>query len=76
MATTIATNHLVGSHDVAAALSAGYRAAFAIAGGGLVVGALLALALPKLPVATASAPLTALEEVLEDAGEPQVAFEG
>ena len=76
VATTVATNHLVGAHDVAAALTAGYRAAFAIAGGGLVVGALLALALPKLPVAAASAPVTALEEVLEEAGEPLVAFDG
>ena len=76
VATTIATNHLVGNHDAAAALTAGYRAAFAIAGGGLVVGALLALALPKLPLATAGAPVTALEEELEEAGEPQVAFEG
>ena len=63
---TVATNHLAGSHDVAAALSTGYRAAFAIAGGGLVVGVLLALALPKLPVATTSAPVTALQEVLEE----------
>ena len=75
VATTIATNHLVGAHDAAAALTAGYRAAFAIAGGGLVVGALLALALPKLPVAATSHPADALEEVLEEAGEPQVAFE-
>jgi EmrB/QacA subfamily drug resistance transporter len=75
IATTIATHHLAGSHNVAASLTAGYRAAFVIAGGGLAVGALLALALPKLPVATASAPVAALEEVLEEAGEPQVAFE-
>ena len=54
VATTVATNHLAGAHDVATALTAGYRAAFAIAGGGLVVGALLALALPKLPVTAAS----------------------
>jgi hypothetical protein len=75
IATTIATHHLVGSHNVAASLTAGYRAAFVIAGGGLAVGALLALALPKLPAATTSAPVAALEEVLEEAGEPQVAFE-
>ena len=53
VATTVATNHLAGRHDLAAALTAGYRVAFAIAGGGLIVGALLALALPKLPAATA-----------------------
>jgi hypothetical protein len=66
----------VGSHNVAAALTAGYRAAFVIAGAGLAVGALLALALPTLPAASVSAPVTALEEVLEEAGEPRVAFEG
>jgi EmrB/QacA subfamily drug resistance transporter len=76
IATTIATNHLASTHHVASALTAGYRAAFAIAGGGLVIGALLALALPKLSAATASQPVVALEEVLEEAGEPQVAFEG
>jgi EmrB/QacA subfamily drug resistance transporter len=75
IATTIATNHLVGTHDVATALTAGYRAAFAIAGGGLVIGALLALALPKLSASAVSHPVVALEEVLEEAGEPQVAFE-
>jgi dipeptide/tripeptide permease len=67
---------LASTHHVASALTAGYRAAFAIAGGGLVIGALLALALPKLSAATASQPVVALEEVLEEAGEPQVAFEG
>ena len=46
------------------------------AGGGLVIGALLALALPKLSASTVSHPVVALEEVLEEAGEPQVAFEG
>src|SRR6202035_4958489 len=71
IATTIATNHLVGTHDVAAALTAGYRAAFAIAGAGLVIGALLALALPKLSASTVSHPVVSLEEVLEEAGEPQ-----
>ena len=76
IATTIATNHLASTHHVASALTAGYRAAFAIAGGGLVIGTLLALALPKLSAATASQPVVALEEVLEEAGEPQVAFEG
>ena len=75
VATTIATNHLGSTHHVASALTAGYRAAFAIAGGGLVVGALLALALPRLSAATANHPVAALEEVLEEAGEPQVAFE-
>jgi EmrB/QacA subfamily drug resistance transporter len=76
VASTVTANHLVGVHDVAAALTAGYRAAFAIAGGGLVVGALLAFALPKLSVAEASAPVSALEEVLEEAGEPRVVLEG
>ena len=75
VATSVATNRLVSQHDVAVALTAGYRAAFFIAGGGLLVGALLALALPRLPAATTHAPVTALEEVLEEAGEPQVAFE-
>ena len=76
VATSVATHHLVGSHNVDAALTSGYRAAFVIAGAGLLVGALLALALPKLSVATANHPVVALEEVLEEAGEPQVAFEG
>jgi hypothetical protein len=75
VATTIATNRLGATHHVAAALTAGYRAAFAISGAGLVIGAVLALALPRLPVAAASQPVVALEEVLEEAGEPQVAFE-
>jgi len=76
VATTIATNQQGATHHVATSLTAGYRAAFVIAGGGLVVGALLALALPKLPSAAASHPVVALEEVLEEAGEPQIAFEG
>jgi EmrB/QacA subfamily drug resistance transporter len=76
VATSVATHHLVGSHNVDAALTSGYRAAFVIAGAGLLVGALLALALPKLSGATANHPVVALEEVLEEAGEPQVAFEG
>jgi predicted MFS family arabinose efflux permease len=75
VATTIATNHLGSTHQVAASLTDGYRGAFVIAGGGLVVGALLALALPKLPSAAASHPVATLEETLEEAGEPQVAFE-
>ena len=58
------------------ALTDGYRAAFDIAGGGLLIGALLALALPRLPAATTHAPVTALEEVLKEAGEPKVASEG
>ena len=75
VATTIATDHLVGRHDLATALTAGYQAAFLIAGAGLVVGALLALALPRLPAATAAAPVSSLEEVLEEAGEPDLAVE-
>ena len=75
VATTIATNHLVGHHDLAAALTDGYTAAFTIAGVGLVIGALLALALPKVPAAAVAAPVDTLEEVLEEAGEPRAAFE-
>ena len=75
VATTIATDHLVGHHGMAAALTDGYTAAFAIAGAGLIVGALLALVLPKVPTAAVAAPVSTLEEVLEDSGEPSAAFE-
>ena len=76
VATTIATNHRGQHAPGGGGAHRRLRAAFVIAGAGLVVGALLALALPKLPAATASHPVAALEEVLEEAGEPQVAFEG
>jgi EmrB/QacA subfamily drug resistance transporter len=75
VATTIATDHLVGHHGMAAALTDGYTAAFTIAGAGLIVGALLALVLPKVPTAAVAAPVSTLEEVLEDSGEPSAAFE-
>ncbi len=75
VATSVATSHLADHVGMSAALTAGYRSAFLIAGGGLVVGALLALALPKLPAASAAAPATAVEEALEEAGEPNVVFE-
>ena len=77
VATTVATNHLASHHGAASALTAGYRAAFVIAGGVLLVGTLLSFALPKrLPVTVIGAPVTALEEVLEEAGDPRVAFDG
>jgi EmrB/QacA subfamily drug resistance transporter len=76
IATSIATNQLAAHHDPLGAVTAGYRAAFIIGGAGLLLGAMLALVLPKLPAAAASAPVATLEEALEEAGEPQVAFEG
>jgi EmrB/QacA subfamily drug resistance transporter len=63
VATSVAAGHHGGAHPVDAALTSGYRAAFLIAGGGLVVGALLAALLPKL-----SAPAEAVATVRPPAG--------
>jgi hypothetical protein len=57
VASSVAADHGLGRHSVDAALTSGYRAAFAIAGAGLVVGALLALLLPTVP--TTAAPVAA-----------------
>jgi EmrB/QacA subfamily drug resistance transporter len=48
VASSIIASHEVGHHATANALTSGYRAAFLIAGCGLIVGALLASLLPKL----------------------------
>ena len=71
VAATIAANQLGSADHGVTALTDGCRAAFATAGGGLVIGALLALALPTQPFVTARHPVVALEE----GGESQVAFE-
>ena len=76
VATTIATDQLTSHHGVAAGLTDGYTAAFAIAGAGLVIGALLALVLPKTPTAEAAAPVGATDEVPEVVGDLDAAFEG
>lgn len=47
VASSIIASHEVGHHATATALTSGYRAAFLIAGCGLIVGALLAALLPK-----------------------------
>ena len=57
----------------AAALTSGYRAAFAIAGCGLVVGALLALVLPKEP---STPPVPQVDAELVDQGEVSLAVVG
>jgi EmrB/QacA subfamily drug resistance transporter len=71
VATTIVSHHQAAHpHAVAAALTSGYRAAFIIAGGVMVVGVLLASMLPKLdrssPEAAAEARTTDSEEFAED----------
>jgi len=75
VATTIATDQLRSHHGLAAGMTDGYTAAFTIAGAGLVIGALLALVLPKAPLAEAGAPAGTMEETTEVVGEPTVAFE-
>jgi predicted MFS family arabinose efflux permease len=65
VATTIAAHHLGASHQVGPALTAGYRAAFLMAGGGLVLGALLALALPNPRPALALVPAPEAEDEAE-----------
>lgn len=73
-ASATAAHHATGPHALGAALTSGYRVAFAIAAGGLVVGALLALLLPKMPaVAPAGAPAA---EGDEHANGPLVVIEG
>jgi len=70
VATSIAAGHHAAGHRAAGtALTSGYRAAFLIAGAGLIVGALLAALLPKLsaaPEGVATMP-QAIEEGLEEA---------
>ena len=69
VAATIAANQLGSADHVVTALTDGCRAAFAIAGGGLVIGALLALALPTQPFVTAR-----IGGRSEEGGESQVAL--
>jgi MFS family permease len=47
VATSIAAGHGAGHHAVDASLTSGYRAAFVMAGCGLIIGALLATLLPR-----------------------------